>query len=103
MKGIIIFYKEENKHILKELLEFINTTVKGLSYTTEGTLVDNDVVLLEYNSMSEYNLRKISQMISSLFIGLLSKSYNDVNYYEKGNSYCISILYEYLKEMSQKC
>lgn len=101
MKGIIIFYKEENKHILKELLEFINTTAKGLSYTTEGTLVDNDVVLLEDNSMSEYNLRQFSEMNSSLVIGLLSKSHDDVHYYEKGDAYDISILDEYLKEMSQ--
>ena len=101
MKGIIIFYKEENKHILKELLEFINTTAKGLSYTTEGTLVDNDVDLLEDNSMSEYNLRQFSEMNSSLVIGLLSKSHDDVHYYEKGDAYDISILDDYLEEMSQ--
>lgn len=101
MKGIIIFYKEENKHILKELLEFINTTAKGLSYTTEGTLVDNDVVLLEDNSISEYNLRQFSEMNSSLVIGLLSKSHDDVHYYEKGDAYGISILDDYLEEMSQ--
>lgn len=100
MKGIIIFYKEENKHILKELLEFINTTAKGLSYTTEGTLVDNDVVLLEDNSMSEYNLRQFSEMNSSLVIGLLSKSHDDVYYYEKGDAYSIDILVKYLEEMS---
>ncbi|VEV88674.1 hypothetical protein [Staphylococcus phage Stab23] len=101
MKGIIIFYKEENKHILKELLEFINTTAKGLSYTTEGTLVDNDIVLLEDNNMSKYNLRQFSKTNSSLVVGLLSKSHDDVHYYEKGDAYSISILNEYLKEMSQ--
>lgn len=101
MKGIIIFYKEENKHILKELLEFINTTAKGLSYTTEGTLVDNDVVLLEDNSISVYNLRQFSEMNSSLVIGLLSKSYTDVYYYERGDVCDISTLDDYLEEMSQ--
>ncbi|XWX29717.1 hypothetical protein WOJGOHIN_CDS0089 [Staphylococcus phage PG-2021_87] len=101
MKGIIIFYKEENKHILKELLEFINTTAKGLSYTTEGTLVDNDVVLLEDNNMYEYNLRQFSKTNDGLVIGLLSESYSDVHYYEKGDAYGISILDDYLEGMSQ--
>ncbi|AUV57027.1 hypothetical protein LM12_0042 [Staphylococcus phage vB_SauM_LM12] len=101
MKGIIIFYKEENKHILKELLEFINTTAKGLSYTMEGTLVDNDIVLLKDNSMSEYNLRQFSKTNSSLVVGLLSKSYTDVHYYEKGDAYGGLKLDEYLEEMSQ--
>ncbi|WOZ17637.1 hypothetical protein [Staphylococcus phage vB_SauM-V1SA15] len=101
MKGIIVFYKEENKHILKELLEFINTSAKGLTYTTEGTLVDNDIVLLEDNNMGKYNLRQFSKTNNSLVVGLLSKSHDDVYYYEKGDAYSIDILVKYLEEMSQ--
>ncbi|BBC69627.1 hypothetical protein CPT_phageK_gp079 [Staphylococcus phage phiSA039] len=101
MNGIIVFYKEENKHILKKLLEFINTTSKGLTYTLEGTLVDNDIVLLEDNNMCDYNLRQFSKTNDGLVVGLLSESYNDVHYYEKGDAYGIERLTMYLEEMSQ--
>lgn len=100
MKGIIIFYKEESKPILKHLLEFINTSAEGLTYSVEGTLVDNDIVLLKDNNMNDYNLRQFSKTNNSLVIGLLSRLPSDVCFYEKGDAYGIERLNNHLEELS---
>ncbi len=100
MKGIIIFYKEENKYILKQLLEYINTSAKGLTYSVDGTLVENDIVLLKDNNMNDYNLRQFSKTNDSLVIGLLSGLPSDVCFYEKGDAYGIGRLDKHLEELS---
>ncbi|UYE90442.1 hypothetical protein [Staphylococcus phage vB_ScaM-V1SC01] len=101
MKGIIIFYKEETKEDLGYFLGFINFKLEGLSYTTEGTLVDNDVVVLKDNQINEDNLEQFSMSNNNLVIGILGHSSLSVHIYEKGIRQEFVRVEEYLKGLRQ--
>lgn len=99
MKGIIVFYREDTKGALGDFLEFINFKLEGLSYTTEGTLVDNDVVVLKDNQINESNLEQFSMTNSNLVIGILGHSSLSVHIYEYGIEKEFDKIGKYLEEM----
>lgn len=68
-RGIIILYN--NKEGLKSVMEELNeNSLKELKYTTDGTLIKNDVVVLEDNDLDEKSIIAFSRVQPALIVGI---------------------------------